>query len=540
VSVLKVSLWYVLRELKRRPGRFLSLAAVSAAVMCVMILVILWNEAQWRSEVMPEHEWNYHLRFYNLSEADKRWILSQPWTQKTYDIWRNTEAEAYANEFRVRVTWDRVPDVMSVAGTVMLQRGLYEREPYAFSYQRQYEKSYESTVRKWYGATEHNGLKAEDMAHVNARIIVLRNMVQNASFIRKTQNGHMMQPGNLFLLSLIALFLGAATTILILETYRLSFAEFGSLRALGFTGRQIFTVNLIETGFVNLCAIPLAVLLSYGAVRLYCLIVKPYVAEAGTVWFSLTHYIPFSILAGLILYLIFASLLGTAFVCWLYRNKSVMSLLRGEGSFTVSFVSKTSDRFENEHGMGIYNRLYTLRARRTLIRYTVVTALLLPLPLYYMVLGEMMLPTMDSPEAIVKGIYILFQIAAVLITSLCVSCSASRMCARARTGELAIIRSLGADKRMIRKISFSVATMQGIAVLVLALTVYMFLSGGFSTGYAVGSTEDAVSLGEFVGLPLLYMGSAALFVLPSVYSGVLWFLIGFFRRPIIASIRHKE
>lgn len=74
---MKISLWYALREFRRRPKRFLSLTAVSTAILCVLILSVLWESAVWRAEVMPARPENYHFSFYNLTEADKDYIKKQ-------------------------------------------------------------------------------------------------------------------------------------------------------------------------------------------------------------------------------------------------------------------------------------------------------------------------------------------------------------------------------------------------------------------------------------------------------------------------------
>ena len=337
---MKVSLWYVLREFRRRPRRWLSLAAVNAAVMTVMVLMVLWMEAEWRADVMPDHRENYHFSFYNLTEADKTYIRRQDWVQACYDLYNNVKNEAYANEFRVRVTWEHTANAVSLARLILLQRNLLEREPYAAAYQREYERQYAEFVNKWMGMTERNGITAAEAAAINARSYLLRSMVNNTAFLQKTQNSYTMQPSFFAFLTMLALFLGAATTILTLESYRTSFGDFGTLRALGMNCGHIFCVNLLESLGVALAAIPAAILLSLGGVQLYYRLSAPYIAEAGEVYYTIAHYVPLSTLAVICLYLIGAALLGTLVVCLIYRTKSILSLLRSIGTFTVSLSPK--------------------------------------------------------------------------------------------------------------------------------------------------------------------------------------------------------
>ena len=139
-----------------------------------------------------------------------------------------------------------------------------------------------------------------------------------------------------------------------------------------------------------------------------------------------------------------------------------------------------------------------------------------------------------------QGIYILFQAAAILITALCVTYAASRMAARSRMTELGIFRALGADRTAIRRITYPTAALQSAVMLALALGVNLLISGVFSTGNYIDSTAGAVSVGELLAQILLYALSAAVFVFPSTYGGLLIFLIGFFRRPIIESSREYE
>jgi ABC-type antimicrobial peptide transport system permease subunit len=489
---------------------------------------------------MPDHEENYHLSFYNLTDADKEYIRRQEWVQATYDLYHNANDPVYSNTYRVRVTWDHVYDAISLARTVMLERGLFDRAPYAKRYQQEYESQYQMFLSKWMGMTERNGITVEEASTLNARSYVLRfSGITNNSFINKTRDSYTMQPQFFSFLLVISLFLGSASTILILETYRLSFREFGSLRALGFTKSQIFFVNLLESLFVGLGAIPLAIIVSLGAIRIYYWLIEPYRAHVRELYFTITGYIPLQTLAVLCIFLLFAALLGTLFVCFLYCSKSVLSLLRGEGTFSVSFVSKTSPAFEHSPHIGGYVRLYGFRARSSLLRYSAIIAIMLPLPMIYLISGVMILSDLSTPEKIIQGISNAFQIVSVLLTTLCVTYSASRMSARSRAPELAVFRALGADRSAIRRVTYPLATLQGGLILVLAMVVMLAASSANTPTY-IDTTAGARAISEILGELLVYTVSAVTFVLPSVYSGLLTFLYGFFRRPILSSLREPE
>ncbi len=537
---MKVSLWYVLREFRTRPKRFLSLVAVSAAILSVMILVVLWEEAAWRADVMPAREENYHFSFYNLTDADKEYIKKQPWTKETYDLYRSAQDPAYANTFRVRVKEEYWGNAIGCARQILISRNLLNRAPYKKIYSDDYQMQYKKLLERWYGMTVKNGVRIEDAAALNARNFVLLQYIQNTGYTMRTQNGYIMQPGFLSFLFVLALFLGASILILALEMYRSNFKEYGSLRALGLKKEQIFFINLWESLFINVLAIPLAAGATYGAVQLYFALTAKYTAMASDVYFTITNYIPLSVLSLLALYLIVTALGSTVLSCFMYRKKAVMSLLRGEDTFKIPFVAKTSTRFEDAWGIGAYGTLYGVRARATLVRFTLIVAIMLPLPTMYLLQGVGMLTMLDTPSRIVEAIYSAFQIAAVLITTLSVTYSASRMLAQSRAQELAIIRALGGSRKDVRRVTYPVAAAQAGAILLLSLFVNAAISKIFSTGNYIGSTEGAKAISELVSIVIVYAVSTTFFVIPSAFSGLLTFLHGFFRRPIITSIREQE
>ncbi len=537
---LKVSLWYVLREFRSRPKRVLSLIAVSAAILSVMILVVLWEEAAWRADVMPQRQENYHFSFYNLTEADKDYIRKQEFVQITYDLYHNAEDPTYANTFRVRVKKEYWHRSLACAEEILMARGLLSRAPYAKIYNADYKDQYQKLLDRWYGAKVKNGVRIEDASALNARGFVLIQYVQNSSYTMRTQNGYIMQPAFLSFLFVLALFLGAAILILALEMYRANVKEYGCLRALGLKKEQIFFVNLWESLLVNLLAIPIASLATYGAVHLYYLLTDKYTSNANDIYFTIANYIPLTVLSLLSLYLIVTALGSIALSCFMYRKKGVMSLLRGEDTFHIPFVAKTSPQFENARGIGVYARLYGLRARASLVRFTLIVAIMLPLPTSYLLQGVSMLTIPDTPSHIVQAIYSAFQITAVLITTLSVTYSASRMLAQSRAQELSVIRALGGSRQTIRRVTYPIAAVQAGSILVLSLFVNAAISRFFSTGNYIGSTEGARAVSELAGVVIVYAVSTAVFVIPSAYSGLLSFLHSFFRKPIITSIRETE
>ncbi|MBR3708949.1 MAG: hypothetical protein IKM17_08065, partial [Lentisphaeria bacterium] len=89
------------------------------------------------------------------------------------------------------------------------------------------------------------------------------------------------------------------------------------------------------------------------------------------------------------------------------------------------------------------------------------------------------------------------------------------------------------------RVTYPIAAAQAAAILILSLFVNAVIGKIFSTGNYVGSTEGARAVSELLGVAIVYAVSTAFFVIPSAFSGLLTFLHGFFRRPIIASIRDQ-
>ncbi len=536
-------MWYALRDVRSRPKQFISLVAVSAAILTVMILAVLWEGALWREDVMPEKEHNYHFYFYNLSDEDKAYIRSQPWVLTTYDVYSELESvkgTAHENAFRVRVTWENNAKSAMYARELLLRRGIIENEPYDKQYEREYNQAYGNLLEAWMGATVKNGMPIETMAKNIAITSTLDKYILNNNYTMKTLNGYTMQPTFLLRTFLLMLFLCAAILILTLETYRANFREYGTLRALGFKNGQLLLVNLCRTLLVSAAAIPVSALFTFVIVRVYYLITAPLRTSVGSVYFTIDETVPVAALFLLAICLTAASLLASVIVFAMHKSKTTMSYLRGEDTFAVSFVSKTSPRFENAAGVLGYCRLYAVRARAMLSRYTVITAIMMPLPMFYLVVGVSMLGKDSSAASQISAIYTAFQSVAVFVTTLCVTHAASRMFASSRSAELGVIRAIGGSKSTVRSVTYPIAALQFGAVLVLALLINGIITDAFATNIAVASRENAKTIAELLASGLLGVISAVCFVLPSAFSGLISFLIGFFRRPIIAAIREVE
>ncbi|MBQ8508854.1 MAG: ABC transporter permease [Clostridia bacterium] len=525
---MKVSLYFALRELKRRPRRALSLIAVSAAILTTLIMMLLYFEADWRARVMPDHEENYHFRLYNLTEREKKQIAARPWVQATYEIWRDTTRHpSYACEFRVRVRWDYLWEYGELALSLMNEYDIWEREPYLSQYGSTYDSVYRSMA---YGSLSRGSgaMTREELAESSTKLKIFSDSVKNLSFVSDTITTFAIRPEFMAYLSMLSLFLGATMAIILNENYRRDLPEYGALRALGMRRNQILAINLIESAILSIIAVPLSTLLTVVIVKLY----NRFTAGMNTdgVYYTLLDSIPMGEIVILSLLMTVTSLIGTLAVALIYRNRPVMEMMRGSGAYQVSWVAKTSPKFEKSPDCRVYNRLYITRTRRSFALRTAVVAIMLPLPIYYFsaivnLLGEGGLALT----------YHLLQALILLATSVTVIYVSSRGDTDLRGTEFAIFRALGMSKKGVRRIASPAVWLQAAIACAASILLYIELS---DTTQGISSLPVPRHL--TLAAVIMPLPAIAALVLPPLIGGMRASLRHIFKRSIIENIREME
>ncbi|MBQ8508855.1 MAG: ABC transporter permease [Clostridia bacterium] len=523
---MRAVLHFTLRRVIRRPRRFLSMAAVSAAILTTLIMVLLYFDADWRARVMPDNQQNYHFSLYNLTDREKQTVRSKDWVQETYDIYYDNSTD-YSNEFRVRVDWDHVLSAGACCREVLLEFGLVEREPYATQYQNFYDRQVETMINN---RRDPATIPAE--ASKGAVLAMVRMWLKNTSFCNETVNTYVMRPEFLLHMSLFALYLGSAMCILTAELYRSDLPEFGSLRALGMKGWQITGVNLMYSLFTSLASIPAAMLLTAAIVKIYTAATAGMLSEG--IYYTLMDEIPVGavlILAGL---LTAASLAGTYLVCRLNRNLTAMEMLRGGNSYQVSFVAKTSPRFERAKSAKIYSRLYIFRTRRSFLLRTLIVAMMIPLPCYYL---NVIFLWLSHPA--LEVIYHVVQAVIVFATSMTVIYVSARSDTEQRHPEFAILRAIGQSKRAVRRMAFPPALVQTVTVSLSSMLLYSWLMNPYA---ALLSNNPGRLPGFFdlIASVTSNLPGILILVAPPLLFGVTIALRRFFKRSMIENIRSTE
>ncbi len=254
---------------------------------------------------------------------------------------------------------------------------------------------------------------------------------------------------------------------------------------------------------------------------------------------TLTSSIPYAVIGWCSLWMTVLSTVGSFIVCLLYRKMPVMSLLRGEGTYQVSFVSKTSSAFEECTDTAAYNRLYLLRTRRSQFFAVAVIAIMMPLPLMYMGFLIDDVFELQYTDTLVTFLYNLFQAIFIFITSITVTILASAGMTDERHTEFGIFRALGITRKRLYDMVHTQSALRAIIVAVFAVVIFGIVTDKRIQSSAVTAPmEDSLSV--FLGKCLLDLIGTAVFVFPSVFGGVRLSLRRFFRRPIIDALRDTE
>ena len=428
INRLKIIFGFAFCELRRKPKETVITVSFMTAVLVSLIMLLMFSEAQWRGEVMPEIPENYHFSIQSLSEGEKQWIRQQDFTQVTYDT---------DNGFRVRVTWEYAAKAVQCCRVIFDEFDLWQRAPYKERYDLIYQASYSQLKLKWMGATEKSGYTLEQMSNINARDQVLE-IPYNRHFCLLTGTNYIVRPDNLILLMMFALFLGMAVTLLYSERYRSDMTRYGTLRAIGLTECEITLVFICNVVLTSLASLLPSALLSVAVVKLYNLISAGFEQDTA---FTLLTYVPISNIILSYLALLIAVVLGAFAVCKINSGKLIIELLQRRSNFNVSYVEKTSDKFENATDSKIYSKLYASRTKKSMIANSLITVIMVPLPVYYIWLCIDLARTPGHSTLML--LYFIFQALMITATSFAVIIMASVFRMRTRRRELSVLRAIG-------------------------------------------------------------------------------------------------
>ena len=150
--------YFLLRDIRTRPGQFLSAVLVAMSAITALMLMVLYTEAAWRARVMPDHDLNYHFVVKNLSYSAKNEIANQPWAQACYEILEyDEEGDLIRDDFRIRVTWDTVWRWGDRAWEIFDKYDMWDNRAYRSAYEYNYDYILEKLQKRYDNAEVVNG-----------------------------------------------------------------------------------------------------------------------------------------------------------------------------------------------------------------------------------------------------------------------------------------------------------------------------------------------------------------------------------------------
>lgn len=537
---MKVSLYFALRELRRRPRRTLSLILVSTAILTSLYMLLFYLEADWRSRVMPDTPSNYHFHVRTTEDPYeiRAYIKKQPWVQAWYeeDFYRSEEEYLYT-QFSVRVDWEHLLVSSALAREMFDSLELWDSDYYADNWEFYYNDTYNKFIKQAYGASTINGVPIEVEAEYRAKLILINNMTRNASFCRLTINSYIIRPEFAVYMSLFSCFLGAATAIMFSEQYRHDMQEYGSLRALGLKRSQLVFISCIENLITTLMSIPLATAFTFILVRVYTAATKR--LDDGSVYLNLSEHLPLGAMAVVAVMMLAVSLIGCIAVCLFYKNRTAMELLRGIESVRISFVSKTSPRFERASSLSVYDRLYTLRTRTSFLIGVLTVSLMMPLPLWFLAVVVSFFGMELSGGNRLIAIYHAVQTAMLFTTAVTVTFVSMRSGIESRFRELGILRALGVSKKRIKRSALTPPLLQSVIILPTAALLFLNLSDISVSVSSLPSPRNLNIVEEILKLAASAFGTAAL-IFPPLLAALKTANRRFFARSAIENLRETE
>ena len=450
---MKPAIFYALRQIRRRWRDDLPILLLCAAVMLSLLLLLMAMEGSWQARVLPDRAENYHFILYDLTPQEAAEIAARPNVQAVYYYTADSglphppkttlraEASDASSELDVRVTLSASPRAKAVQKALMERYDLWQRAPYRL-YRSQDEKN---------GFFHHR-------------------KGMNLSFCLDTAMPYILRPGTLLLMLLFALFLGAAVVTLMESRYRRAMPEYGVLRAMGFTARQIVLTHTARSVLLLCAALPVTLALSLPAGWLLLRATAGLYDGKAWAWSG----IPLGETLLVFAMLTAVTAAGSALLARAHRRVPMLELLGGEESAAVSYVEKTSDALVLAKSLRVYGRLHFRRSRRAMALYVLAIAVMLPLP------GHFFLALLTSLLQGVRNLYRAsfiwstaeFALLAVTAATVC-GCAAYDAVLKRRR-ELAILRAMGCSAGALRRL---------VRPEMAALACFSALAAGISGNY---------------------------------------------------------
>jgi|GEM_PF-3919959 Predicted permease. len=503
-TAMKACLFYALRQLLRKPKELVTLIVISVGIMTALLMLALILESNWRSTVLPESADNYHFQLYDLTQSEQKYIKSLPYV--------------------IYIKYKYVDDQIGQGQVITCVRVRHDLSATSLKYCREIMDKFDLWSRPHYVNVPY--------------YLILRNMLVNQSYYLLTATPYILFPDTQLILNLFSVFLCSASALILGERYKRCYSEFGTLRALGMTERDIYKLNILQSIAVQFCALPPAAIIVAAFGKIYINAAKSFGTNESAVFTDLMNHIPLINIIYIFIISTIAAGVGAFLVCYSEKNRTPLELLGGVKAAAISYVAKTSDRFSRTSSPRIYNRLHSSRTRFQAMRNIIAVTVILPLPLFFICLYTDM--TVNADELLLSTSYVGAISLLLLIVAFMLSLTVSAYFIRGRKREFAILRSLGLSCGKLASFALPDAFLRYIQSGLLAFIsmFYIYTKYFFALRYnpdMLSSYTDTIIAMIF---PLL-IGSAAISLLPGIL-GAAAALRGSMGRDIINDMREAE
>ena len=353
--ILDFALRYAVKEIKKRPLDFLPILLSALGVFILIFNMIIYFESQ-RVTNISYYRLDFEIKLYEMPHNSIAYIESLPYVKSvksvTDEINSNTLYIAFNpphNESANAIfkAFDRLIDDINLRQYPYYQT--WERDIGGFN-----RNTFKMPYNRWF----------------------------NAFYIDALLENPMFSPPMLVLMFTSSILMSAVMILVFSLKLKKNINEYAMLRSLGMTTFDIMKINMFQGMGILLLSTPIAFVTSAVTMKLVCEAshnLYPEVRDNTPLIYNLP--VQYIIIAVLIITAV--SSVSLLLVCKLYNRKTIVGLISGAELLKISFVEKSSDKFEKARDFSHYGKLYRKRTRKSLLSTNIAYVAMLIFPLIF-------------------------------------------------------------------------------------------------------------------------------------------------------------
>lgn len=351
------ALKYALKEIKKRPLEFLPILLTSFGVLILLFNLIIYNESR-RVTDIAYYKLDFEIKLYEMPKESIARVEALEYVKKVKAAEKKGAADSYTLYIELTPQYNKdVFKIYAAFDKLIADINLW-RYPY-------YE---EAGYKEYY---EEFGIK--DM---------MFDQWFNERYIQALIYDPVISPAMLTIISAGAVLMAAVMTLVFSLKLKKSISEYAMLRALGMTSFDIMKINMFQGIGIMLLCVPPAFAASAGVMKAVC--------EASQNLFpelkdntALTYIVPVKYMFTAALVLALVSGIALILAVRMYNKKTVVELINGAGQIKISFVEKSSDKFERAEDFSYYGRIYGKRTRKSNVTTNILYVGMMIFPLIF-------------------------------------------------------------------------------------------------------------------------------------------------------------